>query len=640
MSDNKIDNRLKIVYVAFAIAFSAILFKAFRIQVIDRGHLLSQSKKQFFRERKVFPRRGHIYDRNGNPLAINIRTYSIFTIPKNIEDKKVYENLKAIIPEIDLDGIANRAIKRNRFTWITRKTKLTEDQVKKIKALKGIYIEEIPKRIYPNHELAAQTLGFVGLDNNGLAGIEHRFDDSLRGEPQIIKYFKDNKGRPVRYVSQNVPTERALDIYLSIDKEVQAVAEKAIKDAVEKVSAKRGGVGVMDAQTGEIIAIANYPTFDPNDVSDSKSKNRKLAFISDPFEPGSTMKVLTVASALENNVVRPDTSYYCEQGRLKVEDHIIKEAESRKKFEWLTVEEILMHSSNIGTTKIAFDLTFPKLKKTLTSFHIGEKTGIELPAESRGIFTDDKNVSPLSLSNISFGQGVATTGIQMLAAYAAIANDGKYVTPTILKVDDPSKVKSKQIIPKKLSDSLTEMMIKTVEDGTARNGKIPYFKIAAKTSTAQRADNNGRYTGYIPGFLGFPVGVNKKFVVYAYVDKPAAGESYYGNSVAGPVFKKVTEYLLYKNKEFEGLAENESYKNDMAFDSVKRVQSAKRYTGRGLVPNFVGLDKKSAMNLAQKLEIDLSHAGVGVVLEQKPEAGSEYTKNTVIKLQYAAPTYE
>lgn len=640
MNDNKLNQRLKLVYAVFAVAFLAIVVKAFRIQVVDRGHLLSQSKKQFFRERKVFPRRGHIYDRNGNPLAINIRTYSIFTIPKNINDKKVYEKLKAIIPEMDLDGIAKKALKRNRFTWITRKAKLNEDQVLKIKALQGIYIEEIPKRIYPNHELAAQTLGFVGLDNNGLAGIEHRFDKDLRGEPQIIKYFKDNKGRPVRYVSQNIPTERANDIYLSIDKEVQAVAEKAIKEAVEKVSAKRGGVGVMDAQTGEIIAMANYPTFDPNDVSDSKSKNRKLAFISDPFEPGSTMKVLTVASALENKVVRPDTNYYCEQGRLKVEDHIIKEAESRKKFEWLSVEEILMHSSNIGTTKIAFDLTFPKLKKTLTEFHIGEKTGIELPAESRGIFTDDKNVSPLSLSNISFGQGVATTGIQMLASYAAIANNGVYVQPTILKVDDINKVKSKRVIPEDVAKSLTDMMIKTVEDGTARKGKIPYFKIAAKTSTAQRSDKSGRYTGYIPGFLGFPVGVNKKFVVYAYVDKPAPGESYYGNSVAGPVFKKVTEYLLYKNKEFEGLADNESYKNDMAFDSVKRVHSAKRFTGHGQVPNFVGLDKKSAMKLAEKLGIDLSHSGVGVVEEQLPEAGTEYSNNTIIKLRYAPPTYE
>ncbi|RZF23131.1 PASTA domain-containing protein [Halobacteriovorax vibrionivorans] len=640
MNESNLKNRLKIVYVVFAFAFVAILVKAFRIQVVDRGHLLSQSKKQFFRERKVFPRRGHIYDRNGNPLAINIRTYSLFTIPKNIRDKNVFKKLTQIMPEAEIENIGSKAMKRNRFTWIARKINLTEEQVHAIKKLKGVYIEEIPKRIYPNHELAAQTLGFVGLDNNGLAGIEHRFDDELRGEPQIIKYFKDNKGRPVRYVSQNIPTERSKDIYLSIDKEVQAVAEKAIKEAVEKVEAKRGGVGVMDAETGEIIAVANYPTFDPNDLDGSRSIDRKLSFISDPFEPGSTMKVITVASALENNVVRPDTNYYCEQGRLKVEDHIIKEAESRKKFEWLSVEEILMHSSNIGTTKIAFDLTFPKLKSTLTKFRIGEKTGIELPAESRGIFTDDKNVSPLSLSNISFGQGVATTGIQMLAAFAAISNGGKYVKPTILKVDESNKTEAEQIIPEKVAKSLTDMMIKTVEDGTARNGKIPYFKIAAKTSTAQRADNMGRYTGYIPGFLGFPVGVKKKFVVYAYVDKPAKGKSYYGNSVAGPVFKKVTEYLLYKNKEFEGLAENDLFENDMAFDSVKRVHSAKRYTGRGLVPNFVGLDKKSAMKLARKLDIDLTHSGVGVVDEQLPEPGSAYTKNTIIKLRYAPPTYE
>lgn len=631
--------RIKIAFCIFAVAFTAIFFKAFKVQVIDKQALLTRAKRQFFRERKVFPRRGHIYDRSGNPLAINIRTYSIFVIPKNIEDKGAFKKLAKAIPHLTLNKIKRRMKNRKRFTWVARKVELTTEQLESIKKIKGIYTEVIPKRLYPNHELASQTLGFVGLDNNGLSGIEHRFDKELRGEPQIIKYLIDNKGRPVRYVSQN-NGDRSLDLHLSIDKEVQAVAEKALKEAVEGVDAFRGGVGVMNAETGEVIAIANYPSFDPNDLSSSKNTHRKLSFVSDPFEPGSTFKVLTVASALENKIVRPETNYYCEQGRLKVEDHIISEAESRKKFEWLSVTDIIKYSSNVGTTKIAFDLTFPKLKNTLDKFKVGHKTGIEIPAESRGIFTSDKNVSPLSLSNISFGQGVATTGIQMLAAYAAIANGGNYVKPTILKVKDRKKVEKTRIMSEQTAKELTDMMLQTVESGTGSKGKIRYFKIAAKTSTAQRSDGTGRYSGYVPGFLGFPVDVDSKFVVYSYIDNPAPGKPYYGNLVAGPVFRKVTEFLLFKNKEFQKLADDKSYKNEDAFDSVKLKQSSKRNTGSGNVPNFIGLDKKSASKLAEKMGVDLSHSGIGVVKSQSLDAGTVLSKDATVRLKYAPPTYE
>jgi cell division protein FtsI (penicillin-binding protein 3) len=185
----KIDNkRLKIASIIFAVAFVAIIFKAFKIQVVDKKHLLSTAKKQFFRERKVYPRRGHIYDRNGNPLAINIRTYSIFTIPKHVESDTTYKKLSEIIPTLDYQKVKSQANKRNKFTWVDRKIKLSQEQVEQVKNLKGIYIEEIPKRFYPNHEIGAQLLGFVGVDNNGLAGIEHRFDKELLGEPTVIKY--------------------------------------------------------------------------------------------------------------------------------------------------------------------------------------------------------------------------------------------------------------------------------------------------------------------------------------------------------------------------------------------------------------------------------------------------------------------
>lgn len=633
------NKKIKIIFGLFLVAYSAIIFKALKIQVIDKKHLLSKASKQFLRERKVFPRRGHIYDRAGFPLAINVRTYSIFAIPKDIKSEDTYNTIEKLVPGVKANEIKKTIQSRGKFTWIARQTTLPDGHFEKLKALEGVHVEEIPKRMYPNHELAAQVLGFVGLDNNGLSGVEKQFDKELQGEPQIIKYLIDNKGRPVKYVSQIIG-DSAEDLHLSIDKDLQSFAERQLKEAVDTAEAFRGGVGVINIETGEVLAVANYPTFDPNDVSNSANVHRKLSFVTDPFEPGSTFKALTVASALENSIVRPSTNYYCEQGRLKVENHYITEAESKKKFEWLSVSEIMQHSSNVGTTKIAFDLTFPKLKKTLKDFKIGEKTGVEIPGESRGIFTSDKNVSPLSLSNISFGQGVAATGLQMLSAYAAIANDGFYVKPTLLKVDDPSKVKKERIISEKTAKELQEMLIETVETGTGGNAKIPFFKIAGKTSTAQRADGAGGYSGYIPGFIGFPVDVNNKFAVYVYVDNPAPGKYYYGNLVAAPVFKKITEYLLYKNKEFEKLAENSEYANAESFDSVKVVHSSRRHMGEGRVPNFIGLDKRSSSELAEKVGIDLGHIGVGVVKEQIPAAGTELSKNGVVKLKYAPPSYE
>ena len=407
-------------------------------------------------------------------------------------------------------------LKKKKFTWLYRNIRINEKKINEIKKITNLFIEKSPKRFYPNHELLAQTLGFVGVDNNGLSGVEYAFNKELEGEKQVIKYFRDAKGRPVKLKSVD-QGKKPKDIVLSIDKEIQALTEKYLKEAVVKHDAVKGGVIVMNPDNGEIMAMANYPTFDPNKINTSKPKDRKLSIITDPFEPGSTFKVLTIASALENNIVRPDSNYYCEEGKLKVENHIISEAESRKKFEWLSVEDIIKYSSNVGTTKIAFDLTYPKLKKTIDNFHFGKKTKIELPGESRGIYkTEQENVRPLELSNISFGQGIATTAIQMATFYSALANGGYLVEPTIIKGKKQDK---KKVLSKKVISKINSMLVKAVDEGTGGNARISFVDIAGKTSTAQKAVN-GRYTSYIGGFIGYPINTRTKFVIYSYIDGP------------------------------------------------------------------------------------------------------------------------
>ncbi len=646
--DNKlIKNRIIFVFTCFCFFFLIVIGKAFKVQIIDAEELIARSNSQFLRTSTVYPKRGNIYDRDGNPLALNIQTYSIFTIPRYTEgDKKVYKKLSQIIPELNYSKVSSLVKKRKKFTWLARKLRLTKEQVSEIKKLKGIFIEGVPERIYPNHELASQIVGFVGLDNKGLAGLEYMFDEQLKGEPITLKYVIDNKGRPIKFESHMDVTAQAKDIYLTIDNEIQSIAEKYLKEAVIRHDADKGGVGVMDSQTGEILAMANYPTFDPNSVKGSSPDARKLAFAIDPFEPGSSFKIFTVASALEHKVATKNSTYYCEQGKIKIDGHWVSEAESHEKFEWLSVTDILKFSSNVGTTKIAFDLKFPKFKETLKSINIGEKTGVEVPGESRGIFTEAENVSPLSLSNISFGQGVAVTGIQMLAAMSSIANGGHYIQPTLIKYYDEkvdtNNRKPKKVFSEQTTKDVTDMLINAVENGTGTNAKIPYFKIAGKTATAQRVDRNGGYKGYVSGFVGFPVNVENRFVIFVYIDNPKAG-GYYGNLVAAPVFKNIAEYLLYKNKDVTKLADKENKNEEIekiTFDQVQMVDASTRIISENTVPNFIGLDKISTIKLANKLNLQLSHKGMGVVRNQDPPAGSEKTDDLVIKLDYSPPNYE
>lgn len=634
-------NKVLFSFFALTFLFAVVASKAFYIQVLNKEKLIKYAKSQFIREVKEYPNRGNILDRNGNPLAINVHVYNIFTIPKN-KNQAFYNGLlelSRIVPELNYPKLKQAVHQRTRYTWLGRKISLNENQVKRIKKIEGIFVEAHTQRVYPNRELAAQTLGFVGLDNTGLAGVENSFNKPLQGEPQVVKYIKDAKGRPIKFETK-ASENHAQDIYLSIDKDIQGALESYLKDTVVHHNATRGGVGVMDAETGEIIAMANYPTFDPNNLKGSTEEDRKLSFITDPFEPGSIFKALTIASALEHKTARPDTKYFCEYGRLKVQNHWVREADTNKKFEWLSVEEILKNSSNVGTTKIGFDLKFPKLWKTLQKFEMDQKSGIEVRGESKGLlsFNPEGKIQPLTLSNLSFGHGIATTGIQMLRSYAIFANGGYLVKPTIIKKDESQLLPENRVISEETANELVRMLAGAVAEGTGGNAKIPHYIIAGKTGTAQRVSPKG-YDGYVASFIGFPVNVNKKFVVYAYIDHPKQN-GYYGGAVAAPLFRKITQYILYKKKDFAKFAQYNEKSNKTNLDEVKTKQaSTNRSYAHNMVPSFLGLDKASAMALAEKRGIQLDMTGFGVVKEQSIEPGEPLVSGAELKLQFEVPTY-
>lgn len=635
-------NRIFFSFIAFCFLFAVVVSKAFYIQVVNKSKLIAYAKSQFIREVKEYPNRGNILDRNGNPLAINVHVYNLFTIPRN-KTAEFYQQLKElskIVPELPYQKLKSLVHKRNKYTWLGRKIQLSENQLKRIKKLDGIFVESHTQRVYPNHELLAQTIGFVGIDNTGLAGVENSLNKELKGEPQVVKYIRDAKGRPIKYETK-ASNLVAPDVHLSIDKDIQGALESYLKEAVVHHNASRGGAGVMDTETGEIIAIANYPSFDPNKATSFPLEHRKLAFVTDPFEPGSIFKTLTIASALENKIARPQTKFFCEYGKMKVQNHWISEAESHEKFEWLTLSDILKFSSNVGTTKVAFAVKYPKLRETLDKFQIAQKTGIEIKGESKGIlsFKAKDKVRPLSLSNISFGQGVATTAIQMLRAYAAIANGGYLVKPTILRSEISQLKPENRIISQKTSEELTQMLVSVVNEGTGENARIPHYEIAGKTGTAQRVSPTGGYSGYIGSFVGFPVNVNRKFVVLAYIDNPSAN-GYYGGATAAPIFKKLTQYILYKKKDFAQFAKYDQKSNDKNLDVVKTQQAQiTKVFAPGFVPDFSGLDKASALQLAEERNLDLEIFGFGVVTKQSISPGTAISGKVSLRLQFEPPTY-
>lgn len=626
------------IYISFFIlstGFLSVLIRAFYLQVIDSESLQKYSESQTVRELKIYPNRGNIFDRNQNPLAININTYSIFVMPKELKKKQhTLKKIASIVEGITYSEVLSKIENRDKFTWIARKIELSDKSVNELNELDGVYVEKVPKRFYPNNELASQLLGYVGVDNKGLAGIEFELDSQLRGKVKKIKYLKDAKGRAIKY--ENLESNKSSeDVILSIDKDFQAFVEEALKEGIEKFNADSGGVGVMDVDSGEILALANYPTFNPNEIDKNDVPFMKLPFISDPFEPGSVFKTFTIASALENSVADRSTNYYCERGKLNVQGHIINEAESKKTYEWLSVQEILRYSSNIGTTKIAFDLGLSKLKRTLEDFNIDEKTGIELPGESRGIFKYDDNTSPIRLSNLSFGQGIATTGIQILAAYSAIANDGVYIRPTILKDGNKGKT-GKRILNSEVAASIEQMLVDAVYNGTGANAQVNHFQIAGKTSTAQKPSNKGGYEGYIPAFVGYPTNVDKRFVVYVYVDSPK-GPIYYGNLVAAPIFSKISQYILFKDKNYYKFALN---KETNKIEKIDKMQISNINYKKGITPNLLGLDRGTINIFSIKNKLDIEYKGFGIATKQTPLPGTSANDNQKIIVELSRPTIE
>ena len=537
-----------VLFSGFLLVWGGLLFRAATLQIFPDHRLEQMKRRQFETSLEIRTRRGAILDRNGKELAASVPAFSLFA------DPKVIENAGAVAQRLSRYlGLSAATLKKTfahrnrRFVWIKRQ--LNEKQRDEIKSwnTSGLGFIEEPKRIYPNGSLLSQVLGFVGSDGKGLDGLELQFNKQLEGKLKQIILPRDARGRPLLADGRSLTeVPDGADLELTIDHEIQFMLERELAAAVEKFGAVSANGVIVDSQTSEILAIANLPTVDLNEGTRVPEERRRNHVVTDSFEPGSTMKTLVITGALRDQLLKPSSLYNCEGGHFKVGDKWISEADTNHKFNWLNVSEILAYSSNIGATKIAFQLGDQEVRRTLLDFGISEKTGISLPGEARGIL-NPLPWRPHLLSNISFGHGVAVTPLQMAVAYTAIANGGMLKKPLLVRAirDHDQKELTEfhaEDVRRVLSpvDAATVRLMLTAATGehaTGANARIAGYPVAGKTGTAQKVDlKNGGYfkKAYISSFAGFVPASSPHYVIYVSLDDPK--KAYYGSQVAAPVF--------------------------------------------------------------------------------------------------------
>jgi len=541
--------RFTFLLFAFGALLGLIGVRLVWLQVVRAPEYTAKASNQRMRDIEVPARRGTIYDREGEPLAKSVAASTVYAAPNTIEDKDGVATALASVLGGHAKDYAKKLDRDNGFVYIARKVDI--DRAKELEALKltGIGFLDDSRRVYPSGELACQVLGFVGVDGDGLAGIEKRYDTVLAGKPGVLLGERDPYGRPIPGgVQKNVDAIDGHDMVLTLDKDIQYHAQIELSKAVKKWGAKSGSVVVMNPQNGEIYAMASTPGFNPNDYADAKSAAFRNRPVSDAYEPGSTIKCLTAAAVIDKGLYKP-TSKLDLPSELHVAGRTIHESHGRGAVRW-SLEKILTQSSNVGAVKVGMKLGKKGLYDYFSRFGLTEATGVDYPGEARGWLPTPDLWSDSSIANIPFGQGVSATPLQLCRAVAAIANGGQLVTPHFLMdvPQDPGAARTwpkKRAISKKASRSTNAMMKKVVTEGTGSEAAVEGYTVAGKTGTAQVALPNGRgYAAgtYIGSFIGYLPADDPQVLICVKLDQPR--KAIYGGTIAAPVFSKLAQFSV------------------------------------------------------------------------------------------------
>src|SRR5229473_764937 len=523
-----------------------------QLQVSQHDDLTSRARNQQLSAIETTPTRGQVLDRQGRELARSIETESFFADPRDISDPNDTAKRIASITGQDRDELARRlgvAIDaKKQFVWVARRVNV--ESAKKLDAmeLKGVYSRQEPKRYYPNDSLAAHVLGFVGTDEIGLSGVEQYYNEKIRGESGKVYLEMDRDRRA--FESYEVQPHPGQTVVLTIDQVIQYRTEQALSDAVQRAHAKSGTAIVMDPRTGEILALANAPSFDPNQPQKDSAEARVNGALQNIYEPGSTFKVVAYSAAIEKGLVRPEDKIDCQMGQITVAGRLIHD---HKRFGVLTIADALALSSNVGAIKLGLLVGNEAMYEYMKRLGFGARTGIDLAGESPGILRPLNHWQPSSIGSIAMGQEIGVTPLQMATAYSVLANDGMLVKPHLVRemrtpdgtVVFQAKTESRRALKPETTAALRGMFEGVTLHGTARKAQLNGYTAAGKTGTAQKIDPKTRTysaTKFIGSFVGFAPVNNPAVVIIVVIDEPLG--SYHGGDVAAPVFREIAEQIL------------------------------------------------------------------------------------------------
>jgi len=662
--------RVGILTLLLSLGAGKVLHRAYEIQVRR-----PQDYERHYREEiEIEQKRGNIYDRNGAELAVSVDLDSFYADPVALREHKIEPVVAAaqLAPILGLDAtqLVEKLNTKKRFVWLKRRVSPT--QSKAVLALglngKGVGARKEPRRYYPNLTTAAHVLGFTDEAGHGVEGLERRFETRLRGATDKVSAIVDARGG-VLFSAEllDQATARGQDLTLTLDREVQILAERELELGVRAVEARAGSIVVMDPASGEILALANYPTFNPNDPGAADPSTRRNRAVTDRYEPGSVIKAFTVAGALASGAVSPGQQIDCENGAMQVAEYTIHDSHH---YSTLTPAEILAYSSNIGTAKIGAAMGRAGLFRSLRRFGFGARTEVELPAEAEGILRHYKRWYDMDAATISFGQGMSVTSLQLATAMAALANGGRLMKPILVsRVSDasgsiteefPPSVR-RQVVPGHVARLTSDMLTAvTAKGGTGEAASLQGYVVAGKTGTAQKADY--AHGGYAEGqwtatFVGFVPANRPRLVISVAIDEPVI--EHYGGSVAGPIFRRVAEQTLRhlgvapsqggarlaeivksfqeaKSKEAADLpAAHEETGAAVTADANEKPQVLAPDQVR--VPSLKGLGMRTALVRLRKSELLAEISGSGAVVEQTPLEGAVVPRGTSVELVFKRP---
>lgn len=642
--------RIAFLLLGALVLLGFLILRVTYIQIFMAGWLKKCAEDQRFRAVTILPSRGTIYDRSGNELAISIDSECVYAIPKEVgiietitndkgrksnvlnRDYQKKTEIAAILGDvlgIDTARLEKLLTRETSFVWIKRKASLQEIEelrrVLKERRIEGIEISQSPRRFYPRKSLGAQLLGIAGIDNQGLEGLEKHLDNYLRGVPGSDRAEFDTAGRHIPQGERRYqPPIDGDTVYLTIDQNIQFIVERELEKAVTDTNSKRGMGIVVNPQTGEILALASYPSYDPNHYNDYPAANRRNPIFSDMYEPGSTFKVFTAASALEEGKVTPDSTFF-DPGYLIVDDRRLKCWKAGGHGNQNFVES-LENSCNPVFATLAMRLTKETFYEYIKGFGFGSFSGVDFPGESAGMLKPLSSVKNVELANIGFGQGITVTPLQMVMGVSAVANGGYLLKPQLIrKIEAPDgKVKRvfqkqivRQVISGKTSALMRQLLESVVTNGSGNKAYIPGYRVAGKTGTAQKVveGHRGYSNKVIASFIGFAPANNPQLLTMVLLDEPNS-QITYGGVIAAPVVGNIFRDTL------RYLGVRPQYDSEM----LEELEQDKV-----LVPNILNLPVSEAAKTLRRAGLDYRLIGEGqVVYEQVPKSGVSIPKGTKI----------